>query len=69
MKKPLSIQQISEIKHHLTANIYPPLTDFAQGKIIAELNYLRAGKKTLEDEVNTVILGDLIEDLKLQDYL
>jgi hypothetical protein len=69
--KTLNTNEISQINWHLTNNIFPPINEAIINKIIASLNKVRTKKQKLSDEIlsSGVSIGEMVDDLKLNDYI
>lgn len=68
---PLNAQEITAITHHLTYNVMPVIEQATIDHIIKEINSVRTRTKMLNDNIgaNSVTIGEMIEDLKLEKYI
>lgn len=70
-KTDLSAQEEQGIRWHLTSNILPAPSDKNIDKIIGMINGVRSGEQLLTDTIGetTVTIAEMIDDLKLEDYI
>lgn len=64
--------QVTTLTWHLQNNVFPLLTNSTISRIIDSINSIRDGSRNLDDLISSssdCTIGEMITDLRLEDYL